>query len=380
MPEHRSRACASAIDVGRASTRLPTCRDESRVGCADGDEGLADGADFDGTFLLGGRPGWGLRRFPGPRDDRSFVSAESRPGSGQGSQPGPDGVALTRSPGFWPLMGYAALFGVVLAFASLAFLGLVKGGTNLWFTLPKNPGWLDGSLWWVAVTAAAGVLVGVLRRVFRLPVKLPGTVEELKDQRVEPSTVLRRLPSRWCRWPAVRASGRRTHWGRWGAGWEPGSRSGKKLSEEMRATNTLTGMSAAYGGLLSAPILATILVLELARPKAARFIGHAGRGSAGLVGRVRGVLSDRGVDVRRDLRAAVVQVRGLAAAGGRSPGPGRRGARADHGGRDRGRHAARRSSRQSDDPSLDDRRSRVRAGRRGAAADAVHRNRVSSRP
>ena len=40
----------------------------------------------------------------------------------------------------------------------------------------------------------------------------------------------------------------------------------------MRATNTLTGMSAAYGGLLSAPILATILVLELARPRAARFL------------------------------------------------------------------------------------------------------------
>jgi hypothetical protein len=30
-------------------------------------------------------------------------------------------------------------------------------------------------------------------------------------------------------------------------------------------------MSAAYGGLLSAPILATILVLEIARPKGARF-------------------------------------------------------------------------------------------------------------
>ena len=42
----------------------------------------------------------------------------------------------------------------------------------------------------------------------------------------------------------------------------------RKLSEEMRATNTLSGMSGAYGGLLSSPLLATILVLELARPKA----------------------------------------------------------------------------------------------------------------
>ena len=37
----------------------------------------------------------------------------------------------------------------------------------------------------MAVTTGAGVLVGVLRRWFRLPAKLPGTVQELVDQRVE---------------------------------------------------------------------------------------------------------------------------------------------------------------------------------------------------
>ena len=109
-----------------------------------------------------------LRLPGGLGDDRPFVSEDSRPGSGQESRSGGGGdvVAIARSPGFWLLMRYAALFGVVLAFAALAYLGLVKGGTDLWFTLPKDPGWLDGSLWWVAVTAGAGVLVGVLRRVF----------------------------------------------------------------------------------------------------------------------------------------------------------------------------------------------------------------------
>ena len=86
-------------------------------------------------------------------------------------------------------MRYAVLLGVALAFVALAFLGLIKGGTKLWFTLPTDPGWFDGSLWWVAVTAGAGVLVGVLRRVFRVPAKLPGIVQELTAQRVEPSTV-----------------------------------------------------------------------------------------------------------------------------------------------------------------------------------------------
>ena len=224
--------------------------------------------------MLLGRCGWEASlpsptRRPG--DDRSFVSAESRPGSGQGSQPGPDGMALTRSPGFWRLMGYAALFGVVLAFASLAFLGLIEGGTDLWFTLPKNPGWFDGSLWWVAVTAAAGVLVGVLRRLFRLPAKLPGTVEELKDQRVEPSTAPKAVAVSLVSLAGGASLGPEGGLGLMGGGLGTWVSERKKLSEEMRATNTLTGMSAAYGGLLSAPILATILVLEIARPKGTRF-------------------------------------------------------------------------------------------------------------
>ena len=180
-------------------------------------------------------------------------------------------MALTRSPGFWLLMRYAALFGVVLAFAALAFLGLVKGGTNLWFTLPKNPGWLDGSLWWVAVTAAAGVLVGVLRRVFRLPMKLPGTVQELKDQRVEPSTVLKAVAVSTVSLAGGASLGPEDALGKMGGGLGTWVSERRKLDDDLRATNTLTGMSGAYGGMLSAPILAAILVLELARPKAARF-------------------------------------------------------------------------------------------------------------
>ena len=199
------------------------------------------------------------------------MSAGSRSGAGQGLQPGSDVVALTRSPGFWRLMGYVALFGVVLAFASLAFLGLIKGGTHLWFTLPKNPGWLDGSLWWVAVTAAAGVLVGVLRRLFRLPVKIPGTVQELKDQRVEPSTAPKAVAVSVVSLAGGASLGPEGGLGLMGGGLGTWVSERKKLGQDMRATNTLTGMSAAYGGLLSAPILATILVLEIARPKAARF-------------------------------------------------------------------------------------------------------------
>ena len=70
--------------------------------------------------------------------------------------------------------------------------------------------------------------------------------------------------------------------------------------------------------------------------KGAALRGHAGRRTAVRLGRVRGVLPDRRLDLRRALRAAVVRVRGLAVARGRPAWPRRRGARVAHG--RRGRH------------------------------------------
>jgi chloride channel protein, CIC family len=191
--------------------------------------------------------------------------------TGEDSPPGSDDVALMRSPGFWVIVRYAVVFGVVLAFAALAFLALVEHGTDLWFTLPDDPGWLDGSLWWVAVTAGAGLLVGVLRRFLRVPVELPGTVKELKDQRVEPSTVAGGVAVSLVSLAGGASLGPEDARGWMGGGLGTWVSERRKLSEDVRETNTLSGMSAAYGGLLSSPILASVLTLEIARPKAARF-------------------------------------------------------------------------------------------------------------
>ena len=165
-------------------------------------------------------------------------------------------------------MRFAASIGVVMAFASLAFLGLVKGGTKLWFTLPKDPGWFDGKLWWVAVTAGAGVLVGMLRRVFRLPAKLPGIFKELKEERVEPSTVLGAVVVSLVSLVGGASLGPEAALGKMGGGLGTWLSERRKLGEDLRGTNTLSGMAASYGGLLSSPIVATGLVVEGARPKA----------------------------------------------------------------------------------------------------------------
>jgi hypothetical protein len=77
---------------------------------------------------------------------------------------------LSRS--FWELIATAVLLGVVGAAAGLVFLGVTGVGAD-WYGDP-GPGWYDGELWWVAVAAAAGLVVGILRRVLAMPSKTPG--------------------------------------------------------------------------------------------------------------------------------------------------------------------------------------------------------------
>src|SRR5690349_9503314 len=165
----------------------------------------------------------------------------------------------------------AAVFGVVLAFAALAFLGLVQGGAELWFTLPKDPGWFDGSLWWVGVTVAAGVLVGVLRRVFRLPADLPGTFKELEEERVEPAIVPGALVVSLVSLVGGASLGPEDALAKIGGGLATWVSERRGLPDDQRGTNTLSAIGAAFGGLLSSSLPSTALVMEIGRPPARRF-------------------------------------------------------------------------------------------------------------
>ena len=88
-------------------------------------------------------------------------------------------------------MAYALLLGVVGAVAGLVFLGVTDAGNN-WYDVP-DPGWFGGHWWWVAVTAGAGVVVGLLRSVTKLPAKIPGLIDDIEsvdvDTRLVPGIV-----------------------------------------------------------------------------------------------------------------------------------------------------------------------------------------------
>ena len=90
---------------------------------------------------------------------------------------------VTRQRDFWVLLGNAVVLGVFGAFAGLIFIGVLKVGGN-WYS-DSDPGWFGGHWWWVAVAAAAGVAVGLVRRLTRLPWKTPGLFDDLQTGSVE---------------------------------------------------------------------------------------------------------------------------------------------------------------------------------------------------
>ena len=118
-------------------------------------------------------------------------------------------------------MGYAAALGVFGGFAGLVFLGVVSHGEK--WNVDTNPHWLGGHWWWVAVTAAAGLIVGLLHRWLHVPEQTPGIIAEISTGKVNARLV-----------PAIavisavsliggRAWARRKPWDPWAAEPPPGS-------------------------------------------------------------------------------------------------------------------------------------------------------------
>ena len=94
---------------------------------------------------------------------------------------------VTQKREFWALVGYAIALGALGAFAALVYLGAIKFGVR-WGT-GFRPGWLGGHWWWVAVTVAAGLVVGLLLRLTRLPEEVPGLFDDLRAERFDAGLV-----------------------------------------------------------------------------------------------------------------------------------------------------------------------------------------------
>jgi H+/Cl- antiporter ClcA len=166
-------------------------------------------------------------------------------------------------------MLYAVALGIFGGFAGLVFLGVIDRGEK--WNVDSNPHWFGGHWWWVAVTAGAGLIVGVLHRLLRVPELTPGIIAEIKTGQVDaplvPATVLISAVSLI----GGASLGPEKALGSMGGGAGTWVAKRRKLNSEDSEVNVLAGMAGAYGGLLSSPVIVAMLFLEVGRPGGNRF-------------------------------------------------------------------------------------------------------------
>ncbi|GIH03614.1 hypothetical protein Rhe02_16810 [Rhizocola hellebori] len=171
---------------------------------------------------------------------------------------------VTQKREFWALMGYAVALGVFGAIAGLVFIGVIDFGGK-WYN-DSDPGWFGGQWWWVAVAAVAGAVVGLLRRLTRLPHDVPGLFADLQTERVDRKIVPGIVAVSTVSLIGGASLGPEKALGSMGGGAGSWLAQRKSLGKEDSQVNTLAGFAGAYGGLFSSTVIVVLLILEAARP------------------------------------------------------------------------------------------------------------------
>jgi len=162
------------------------------------------------------------------------------------------------------VLGQAVLLGLFMGGFGVVYLVGIELLTEwLWGHDWMDRGWFSGGPWAVIIPVAAGAIVGLIYVVFHLPSRFPGFVEELESGHVDPKTApgavaiavfsLISGPSLGPEAPMGTAGGAM-------GTWLARRRGGDKTTVRQMS---FTGISGAFGGLMSTPIGGPLLAFEL---------------------------------------------------------------------------------------------------------------------
>lgn len=164
---------------------------------------------------------------------------------------------------YWRTIWRALLLGVFGGLFGLAYLVGVEEAIHLIWPEWESSEWFSGNLAVVSIPIVAGLLVGVIYKVFKLPPRFDGFIEELEAGEVEPNTAPGAIGIAVISLVGGASLGPEAPLGTAGgaAGTWLARRRGGDDAEVRQAT--FMGISAAFGGLMSTPIGGPLLAFEL---------------------------------------------------------------------------------------------------------------------
>jgi H+/Cl- antiporter ClcA len=176
----------------------------------------------------------------------------------------PEGQAFARDPSYVRTLAIAALLGLGVGVMATVFLLGLRGVTDLLWpdASSYDIGFFDGEWWMVLLLAAAGLVVGVSRKLLGTPTSV-NLFAELEEGRVDPRHVPGVLVTGFVSLVSGASLGPEAPLATLGGGL--GTLSAERAGRDTRV-ESFAGISAALGGLLGLPLFGTALALELEHP------------------------------------------------------------------------------------------------------------------